>query len=295
MTVSPNPWFTKPLSDFIEEEHDPSHALITPLATRHNFTADAAHEHFHERTKYHRGTNAGVTRNIRNFLSYPNLIARGAASQRDFDPSSALDLPDALDVDCNLTAAMAARTSVRRGELRGAISAAELSTILQHGVRANRLLRPSAAPTVAQWVRPYPSGGALYPIELYVAASAVEGVPVGVSSYNAVKHKLQVLPHASPDAVRAAETGYEDHLAAPCVLVLTGVFERSIQKYGPRGYRLALIEAGHMMQNIILLVTALGLKACVSASFYEAEMERALDIDGVSEAALVLVIIGGRS
>lgn len=295
MSTSSNPWFTKPLSDFIDEEHDPSEMLINPLAMRHSFDPDAVHEHFHERTKYHRATNAGVTRNIRNFLSHPSLIARAAASQREINTAPPVNLPDALDLDCELTAAMAARTSVRRGELKGAISAAELSTILQHGVRANRLLRPSAAPTVAQWVRPYPSGGALFPIELYVAAAGVEGLPVGVSNYNAVKHELQVLPHASPAAVRAAETSYEDYPAAPCVLVLTGVFERSIQKYGPRGYRLALIEAGHMMQNIILLVTALGLKACVSASFYEAEMERALDIDGVSEAALVCVIIGGRS
>lgn len=285
-----SPWFTQPLEHFAEEELSTS---IAPLTGRHTFDADSLHENFHEQTKYHRRTHAGVTRNIRNYLQNPGLIARSAASQRDLAGGAILDWPEPLDVTASLAQTLAQRASTPRADLTGTISAVQLSTLLHHAARANRMRRPTAAPTVAQWVRPYPSGGALFPIELYVASAAVEGLPAAVSYYDARQHKLRVLPGISPTTIRSAETADESVAPAACTLILTGVFERSVQKYGPRGYRLALIEAGHLMQNISLLAGALGLKALVSASFYEAEMEQALDIDGVSEAALALVIIGG--
>jgi SagB-type dehydrogenase family enzyme len=293
MNATTNPWFSKSLDHCAEEESESPSLWMAPLTNRHTFDADSPHEHFHEQTKYHRRTHAGVTRNIRNFLLNPGLIARSAASQRELAGCPVLDWPEPVDIAASLADTMAGRKSTARADLTGTISALQLSTLLHHAARANRMRRPTAAPTVAQWVRPYPSGGALFPIETYVASVAVEGLPVAVSYYDAREHKLRRLPGASAAAVRAAETADENVAAAPCTLILTGVFERSVQKYGPRGYRLALIEAGHLMQNISLVAGALGLKSLVSASFYEAEMEKALDIDGVSEAALALVIVGG--
>lgn len=287
------PWFTKPLEDFADDGSGTTSTSMAPLTNRHTFDANSVHEHFHEQTKYHRRTHAEVTRNIRAFLQNPGLIARSAASQRDLAGCPVLDWPEPAEIVASLADTMAQRMSTPRAELAGAISAKQLSTLLHHSARANRMRRPTAAPTVAQWVRPYPSGGALFPIELYVASTAVEGLPAAVSYYDARQHKLRVLPGRSPAAVRSAETADDSVAAAPCTLILTGVFERSVQKYGPRGYRLALIEAGHLMQNFSLVAGALGLKSLVSASFYEAEMEQALDIDGVSEAALALVILGG--
>ncbi|HYI39565.1 MAG TPA: SagB/ThcOx family dehydrogenase [Allosphingosinicella sp.] len=292
MNAMTNPWFTKSLDHFTQDESEALTTSIAPYTNRHVFDDDALHEHFHEQTKYHRRTQAGVTCNIRNYLENPNAIARGAASQREVQGYKVLDWPQPLDLDSSLADALAKRASTRRADLAGSISAAQLSTLLHHGVRANRMVHPTAAPAVEQWMRPYPSGGALFPIELYVASAAVEGLPPAVSYYDARRHELRVVPGTSITGVRSAETADEGVAAAPCTLILTGVFERSVQKYGPRGYRLALIEAGHMMQNISLLAVALGLKALVSGSFFEAEMEHALDIDGVSEAALALVIIG---
>ena len=48
-------------------------------------------------------------------------------------------------------------------------------------------------------------------------------------------------------------------LAAPllenanAVVVMSAVFDRTLHKYGPRGYRYILIEAGHAAQNLCLL------------------------------------------
>ncbi|HEX8062270.1 MAG TPA: SagB/ThcOx family dehydrogenase [Allosphingosinicella sp.] len=293
MNATTKPWFTRPLGYFAEEEAEASGSVIAPHTSRHTFDTDSVHENFHEQTKYHRRTHAGITRNIRNYIQNPSLIARSAASQRDLAGCPALDWPEPAEITGSLADSMASRSSTARADLTGTISALQLSTLLHHAARANRMRRPTLAPSVEQWVRPYPSGGALFPIELYVSSAAVPGLPSAVSYYDTRKHKLRVLPGASPAAVRASETALDNVGTAPCTLILTGVFERSVQKYGPRGYRLALIEAGHLMQNISLVAVALGLKALVSASFYEAEMEQALDIDGVSEAALALVIIGG--
>ena len=37
---------------------------------------------------------------------------------------------------------------------------------------------------------------------------------------------------------------------ASLVIFITGLFERSIVKYGERGYRFVLLEAGHVAQNL---------------------------------------------
>jgi nitroreductase len=57
---------------------------------------------------------------------------------------------------------------------------------------------------------------------------------------------------------------------------------------------LALIEAGHILQNLSLVASALGLDGLVSASFYEAELESLLGLDGVSEGVLAAFLMAGR-
>jgi SagB-type dehydrogenase family enzyme len=48
---------------------------------------------------------------------------------------------------------------------------------------------------------------------------------------------------------------------APLILVITGDYNRSNIKYGPRGVTYTHIEAGHVGQNIFLQAEAIGLKA----------------------------------
>lgn len=257
---------------------------------------DALHEIFHEQTKQHRATARGLIANIRAHLENPALIAR-CVNGRHRRAGPGVALPEPTELSGTLGEVLAARTTTRRSNLGGVVTATELSSLLHYAVRANRTARPEATPDLVQTFRPYPSAGGLYPCEIYLAIRAVEGIPSGQYRYDSLQHDLlpcrSVQEAANEDLDYAsAETGAGGDTAPPCALIISSVFERSVRKYDIRGYRLAVIEAGHILQNLSLVATGLGLASLVSASFYEAELERLINIDGVSEAVLVSFLVG---
>jgi SagB-type dehydrogenase family enzyme len=139
-------------------------------------------------------------------------------------------------------------------------------------------------------LRATPSAGALYPLELFVAARRVEGLESGVYHYDPLRHELRRI---GDDAEPAAVSPHADVVeSAAAVLILAAVFWRSRFKYGLRAYRFTLLEAGHAAQNILLAATALDLGSVVLGGFYDGRIDALLGVDGVNESSLVLVCIG---
>jgi SagB-type dehydrogenase family enzyme len=139
--------------------------------------------------------------------------------------------------------------------------------------------------------RHVPSGGALYPLEVYVVAMRVGGLPPGVHHFDPYANRLGRL---APLQERFPESLVEPSLAerAAALIVVTAVFWRSRVKYGLRGYRFALLEAGHAMQNAMLVAAGIRLDALPIGGFYDARLESLLGIDGVDEAAVHLLAVG---
>ena len=53
----------------------------------------------------------------------------------------------------------------------------------------------------------------------------------------------------------------------PCIIFLVAYLERTMWKYSDsNAYRVVLIEAGHIGQNIMLAATQAGLSACPTAA-----------------------------
>lgn len=266
------------------------------------------HELFHAQTKYHRATASGQIRTIQAHLKDPALIAR-CVNGRHRRPVRGISLPEPAALSTGLGEALAGRKSAKRDmlcvdesaireEKGSALTLENLSTLLHHSARSQRSAAPSAAPDLTQHFRPYPSAGALYPCEIYLAVANVEGLAAGIYRYDSLHHDLLLCPKRAgakkgADTFNNVEMGVWDTPPA-CALIVTSVFERSVRKYGERGYRLALIEAGHILQNMSLVAGALALNSLVSASVYEAELEALLGIDGVSEAVLATFLVGPR-
>jgi SagB-type dehydrogenase family enzyme len=76
------------------------------------------------------------------------------------------------------------------------------------------------------------------------------------------------------------------------LVVVTAVFWRTRCKYGLRGYRFALLEAGHVMQNAVLAATAFGLASVPLAGFFDARLDELLSLDGVEQSTLYALAIG---
>lgn len=139
-----------------------------------------------------------------------------------------------------------------------------------------------------------PSGGALHPIEAYVVALRVAGVPRGLYHYDSRRHRLARLP-GRVDARKAAAYLAGDRWAgrAAVIVLLTAVFARPQWKYPTaRTYRVLLAEAGHLAQTFCLTATWLGLAPFSTMALADSRIERELGIDGVSEAVLYAVGAG---
>src|SRR3990170_2069155 len=157
------------------------------------------------------------------------------------------------------------------------------------------LLHAATGITGPGGLRAAPSAGAQHPIETYVVASRVEGIEPGVYHYAVADHALERVRGGrfGTDLVSAA-LGQEFLGQAPVVLVLSAIFGRLRWRYRERAYRYALLEAGHIGQNVYLAAEAAGLGACAVGAFFDDAVNGLLEVDGVREAALILLPVGPR-
>jgi SagB-type dehydrogenase family enzyme len=63
-------------------------------------------------------------------------------------------------------------------------------------------------------------------------------------------------------------------------------------KYGERSYRFALLESGHLVQNVLLLAAAAQLAAVPIGGFLDADVNKMLRADGVTEFCTYAFLLG---
>ena len=141
--------------------------------------------------------------------------------------------------------------------------------------------------------RPYPSAGARYPLEVYPLILNCEGIKRGLYHYNVKENSLELLLEEDLGKWLMKTTGGEKWTTnAAVVFIITGVLDRTRIKYGDRGYRYVLIEAGHLGQNICLLATELGLSNCPLGGFIDDKVNELLDIEFQKESSIYVIAVG---
>lgn len=141
-----------------------------------------------------------------------------------------------------------------------------------------------------------PSGGARHPLEAYLLALDVRGLPRGLYHYRADRHGLERLTRtATPRQVEDYLPSQYWYRGAAALVLITAVFERSRWRYDyARGYRAVLAEAGHACQTFLLTATWLGLAPFCSMALADSRIERDLGVDGVGESVLYAAGVGTR-
>jgi SagB-type dehydrogenase family enzyme len=143
--------------------------------------------------------------------------------------------------------------------------------------------------------RTAPSPGALYPVEIYPIVFAVDGLSPAVYHYAALSHELETVRPIEDIGAAKAFLPTDLSAARPAlILALTSVFSRVQTKYLERGYRFALLEAGHIAQNILLAATALGLASVPIGGYWDEPFNSLLGISHDTEAVIYSVIVGRR-
>lgn len=136
----------------------------------------------------------------------------------------------------------------------------------------------------------YPSAGSRYPLELYLISQNSE-LPNGIYHYNIRSHSLEVM-----DSLKNYNPKLyfnQDFVSkAGVIFLVSAVFIRNTMKYGSRGYRHILMEAGHMAQNFWLVSSALDLGICGVGGFVDDKLNNLLDLDGLQESLVNVFVIG---
>jgi len=166
------------------------------------------------------------------------------------------------------------RHSTRSFDDRRPITLGELARFLDCAARVRsrwrgRLDAGGDGPMIAYAVRPYPSGGASYELELYLAVDKCEGLARGFYHYDAGGHALTAIGVGARE-LEALLKGAEfamDAAGAPQILIMIAArFGRVAWKYSSIAYALVLKDAGVLTQTLYLMANDMGLGGCAIGS-----------------------------
>jgi len=138
--------------------------------------------------------------------------------------------------------------------------------------------------------RSAPSAGALYPCEVYLAVYDMEGLEPGVYYYHVGEHALKVI--RSGDSSDFFKTNAGAGLA--CSIFVTGIAYRSAWKYRARAYRYVLLDSGHLLGNLALILKAQGWLYRLCYDLDDGSTGLLLGLDERREAPVARLDVGSR-
>lgn len=143
----------------------------------------------------------------------------------------------------------------------------------------SRLLQFSHGVCAAEGRGPAPSSGGLQAVELYVVAFESSWMPAGVHHYDRAGHHLSRVVSGADRAGWGLLVPSMGQVEGGALLwILVGDGARVEAKYGDRGGRFLLLEAGHVMQNLCLLSASLKLSTVPLGGALEPDMARELSL-----------------
>jgi SagB-type dehydrogenase family enzyme len=133
--------------------------------------------------------------------------------------------------------------------------------------------------------RTVPSAGKRYPLEIYpILFRDIDGCKAGIYHYGVREHMLEPVTFDIVNREKLKSYVYQEWLAdAAGMICISAVFGRVTKKYGSRGYRYALLEAGHVAQNMILAGTENGCDMLPVGGANEVDFERHIGLTNSNE------------
>lgn len=143
-------------------------------------------------------------------------------------------------------------------------------------------------------LRTVPSGGARHEFETYLLVRGITGLQPGAYHYLPMEHALEFLHPVEELEAAISESlcGQSWAAKANVVFYWSMVPYRAEWRYGIYAHRVALIDAGHVGQNLYLACTGLGLGTCAIAAFEDPVCNRLFELDGVEECIVYTAPVG---
>jgi len=187
--------------------------------------------------------------------------------------------------DPGLTTVLEQRRSLCRYDASNPVTAAELGEFLYRCSRNRDVFRAGGADYVR---RPYPSGGALYELEIYPVIRQVHGLEQGLHHYDPQRHRLERICGVTPEVRRllrtaAASTGHEE---PQVLLVIAARFGRVMWNYQSMAYSLIMKNVGVLFQTMYLVATAMQLAPCALGGGDSTAFAAATGLDEMDEGSV---------
>ena len=114
-------------------------------------------------------------------------------------------------------------------------------------------------------LRSCPSSGALYPFEVYVAAFAIDGLESGLYHYSVREFALRALRDGATtlNYLKRGRPDLDFLKTVPAALLVSTNYWRTAWRYRQRAYRYALLDAGHLVQNLVSVANGIGIQTNV--------------------------------
>lgn len=236
---------------------------------------------------------------IEGYFADPGVMLLSMAGKGERQFFDEMALPDGTALRMELGEAMINRRSVRMFanepmELAHLASMVRVASAITAHAEVNLLTGGRATIDF----RAAPSGGGLYPVDLYVAALNVEGLRRETYKYIPERDSLGRVTDAGLADVLNAFAVPEDVISlrrSSAVFLLIGRPWRSMRKYGSKGLRNLFLEAGAIAEHLNLAAVTLGLGSVDCAGVYDAQLHAALGFDGLYETFIHSLIVGHPS
>ncbi|MFT3764351.1 MAG: SagB family peptide dehydrogenase [Minicystis sp.] len=234
--------------------------------------------------------------------TYPRLgVSEAAPAIKPRMPGETIplhrpDLDAVMAADLPFSRVLETRTSHRRWG-KHPIRLTELGEWLYRAVRVRSLNPRTDRRPYDATSRPYPGGGACYPLELYLIVNACDGLAPGLYHHHAADHMLTRLSERTPrlDALLARARGAMRAAEDPQVLVVVAArVQRTMWKYESMPYAAILKDTGALYQTLYLVATAMNLAPCAVGGGDSELFAAAAGLDPLVEPAVGEFVIGSR-
>jgi SagB-type dehydrogenase family enzyme len=226
---------------------------------------------FHDLLFHTRSTEGRQANPLGSGYTYSRLMAPLPAVRASW-PGQTVDLNGlSTPSPTPFAALLGARQSIRDFDDEHPINLTELAALLQSTARVRERWTAAAdmedgqGPDVSYTSRPYPSAGASYELELYLAVHKCEGLARGFYHYDAERHALTAIdirPQDFEALLYDAEFAIEASAAPQVLVVIAARFGRVAWKYSSVAYSLILKDVGVLTQTLYLAATDMGLGGC---------------------------------
>lgn len=134
-----------------------------------------------------------------------------------------------------------------------------------------------------------PSGGALYPNELYLYLK-IDDLPTGVYHYDVAHHRLVLLREGNFDSYLARALGNRcDVSSCFCTVFLSTMYWKNFFKYNNFSYRLQGLDAGVVIGQLLEVTKRFGIESGVYFQFLDRAMNHLLGLSEKEESVYAVI------